>query len=423
MAGRQWWLGMLVVVVVSMGAVSCTPPASYALVALGGGSTFNCAMYGNGRVECWGADEVGQLGRGTAGPSSPDPTPVVGLPSAARISAGIGDHECAVVVRGRLYCWGSNDSNKLGTMFYTSSATPLAVAGLPPVTWAATGTHHTCAVVTGTGAVKCWGSNTFGELGDGSTTPSASPVDVTGLTGAVTVTAGDGFTCALKSDDTVWCWGEGNDGQLGNGQRGPGVKSTSPVQVLDAAPNPNGFGDPLTGITAVSAGLTHVCAVKGGGAGNPAVWCWGTDAVGELGDGATGPSSFAVPAVGLVQSATQGVNTVQSGWYHTCADLVSKTSPATSSVICWGGTPGNGSAADSTGPQPVPPLTGLGHVSGFSAGFDGTCALVTPATAMPGTKVGPGGVYCWGRNNEDQQGSTNATTPMPQLVIGLAVII
>ena len=295
---RQWWLGMLVVVVVSMGAVSCTPPPSYAVVALGGGATFNCAMYGNGRVSCWGADEVGQLGRGTAGPSSPDPTPVVGLPAAARISAGIGDHECAVVTRGRLYCWGSNDSQQLGTIFFPSSATPLAVAGLPPVSWAATGKHHTCAVVSATGAVKCWGSNTFGELGDGSTTPSATPVDVTGLTGAVTVTAGDGFSCALKTDDTVWCWGEGNDGQLGNGQRGAGVQSTVPVQVLDSAPNPNGFGgDPLSGITAVSAGVTHVCAVKGG-AGNPAVWCWGTDAVGELGNGSNSPSSFAVPATG-----------------------------------------------------------------------------------------------------------------------------
>ena len=279
------------------------------------------------------------------------------------------------------------------------------------------------AVVSATGAVKCWGSNTFGELGDGSTTSSAAPVDVTGLTGAVTVTAGDGFSCALKTDTTVWCWGEGNDGQLGNGQRGAGVQSTSPVQVLDSAPNPNGFGDPLSGITAVSAGVTHVCAVKGG-AGNPAVWCWGTDVLGELGNGANSPSTFAVPATGLVQSATEGVDAVQSGWYHTCAELVRTTSPPTSSVICWGGSPGDGSATDSFVEQPVPPLTGLGKVSGFSAGFDGTSALVTPGPDLAGSRGGHGGqVYCWGRNNEDQVGSTLATTPTPQLVLSLPVII
>jgi alpha-tubulin suppressor-like RCC1 family protein len=423
MAGRQWFVGLLVAAVVALGTVACTPPASYALVAVGGGARFNCAMYGNGRVWCWGADEVGELGRGSPGPSSPTPTAVGGLPSATRISAGIGDHECAVVVRGQLYCWGSNDSLQLGTMFFTSSATPLAVAGLPPVSFAATGKHHSCAVVTSSGAVKCWGSNTFGELGDGTTTQSANPVDVSGLTHAVTVTAGDGFTCALKTDDTVWCWGEDNSGQLGNGQSGPNVHSVVPVQVLDAAANPNGFGDPLTGITALSAGATHVCAVKGG-LGNPAVWCWGTDAVGELGNAPNGPSSFAVPATGLVQTATRGVTTVQSGWYHTCADLVAIGSPSTSSVICWGGSPGNGATLQSGVSQPVPPLTGLGGVRGFSAGYDDTCALVTPGASQAGRLGGSGGqVYCWGRNNEDQLGATGGSTPVPQLVVSLPITI
>jgi alpha-tubulin suppressor-like RCC1 family protein len=422
MAGRQWFVGVLAATVVAMGAVGCTPPATYALVALGGGARFNCAVYGDGRAFCWGADEVGELGRGATGPSSPTPTPVTGLPPVTRISAGIGDHECAVVTRGRLYCWGSNDSQQLGTIFFPNSATPLAVASLPPVSYSATGKHHTCAVVTATGAVECWGSNSFGELGNGTTTQSATPVNVTGLTGAVTVTAGDGFSCALKTDDTVWCWGEGNSGQLGNGQSGAGIQSSVPVQVLDAAPKPNGFGDPLTGITAISAGLTHVCAVKGG-LGNPAIWCWGTDAVGELGNAPNGPSSFAVPATGIMQTATTAVTTVQSGWYHSCADLVSTGSPSTSSVICWGGTPGDGAAAESDVPQAVPPLSGLGHVGGFSAGFDGTCALVTPGATQAGRGGANGQVYCWGRNNEDQLGATGATTPVPQQVLSLPLTI
>jgi alpha-tubulin suppressor-like RCC1 family protein len=422
MAGRQWFVGLVAAAVVAMGAVACTPPASYALVALGGGARFNCAVYGNGRVFCWGADEVGELGRGAVGPSSPNPTPVVGLPAASRISAGIGDHECAIVTRGRLYCWGSNDSLQLGTMFFTNSATPLAVASLPPVSAVATGSHHTCAVVTTTGGVECWGSNTYGELGNGTTTQSATPVTVSGLTGAVSVTAGDEFSCALKTDDTVWCWGENNSGQLGNGLGAAGVKSETPVQVLDAAPNPNGFGDPLTGIRAISAGQTHVCAVKGG-LGSPAVWCWGTDAVGELGNAPSGPSNFAVPATGLTQTATESVTTVQSGWYHSCADQISNGSPATASVICWGGTPGNGAAANTGVSQVVPPLTGLGKVVSFSAGFDGTCALVTPGSSAVGTRVGGDQVYCWGRNNEDQLGFTGASTPVPQVVTGLPLVI
>jgi hypothetical protein len=165
--------------------------------------------------------------------------------------------------------------------------------------------------------------------------------------------------------------------------------------------------------------------VKGWGAttGDLAVWCWGTDSAGELGNGAIAPSPYAVPAVGLVQSAVAGVRSVQSGWYHTCAETVVQTAPSTSSVICWGRSPGNGSASQQDAFVSVPPLTGLDRVVGFSAGFDDTCALVILHPGAAGTRAVGAQVYCWGRNADDQLGSVGPDTPVPQLVSSLPLSI
>ena len=125
-------------------------------------------------------------------------------------------HSCAIV-GGGIKCWGSNGSGELGDNTTTTRLTPVAVSGLAgaPLN-VAVGNTHTCAIVTG-GAVKCWGLNTNGQLGDGTILVRADAGRVTGLaSGVAAITAGAGHTCALTTGGAVKCWGNNGSGQLGD---------------------------------------------------------------------------------------------------------------------------------------------------------------------------------------------------------------
>jgi alpha-tubulin suppressor-like RCC1 family protein len=142
---------------------------------------------------------------------------VVGLSSGVvSISAGW-DHTCAVTSTGAVECWGYNGYGQLGDNTTTYRPVPVGVVGLSSgVVSVSAGAAHTCAL-TSTGAVKCWGSNGSGQLGDNTTTDSPVPVDVVGLSsGVVSVSAGQNDTCALTSTGAVKCWGYNGYGQLGD---------------------------------------------------------------------------------------------------------------------------------------------------------------------------------------------------------------
>lgn len=128
------------------------------------------------------------------------------------------------------------------------------------------GKYHTCALLEDE-TVRCWGYNAYGQLGDGSTTDSTTPVPVSGLSGAAQIAAGTNHTCALLEDGTARCWGQNNNGQLGDGST---VHRTTPVAVIG-----------LSGATQVAAGINHTCAVLEDGT----VLCWGGNHNGQLGDG------------------------------------------------------------------------------------------------------------------------------------------
>ncbi|NDE60266.1 MAG: RCC1 repeat-containing protein, partial [Acidimicrobiia bacterium] len=130
-----------------------------------------------------------------------------GSSNAKYLSVGL-DFACAITTSGGLMCWGNNDYGNLGDDTYSDRISPVAVSGLSSgVTAVAVGEYHTCAL-TSAGAVKCWGNNDRGQLGDGTRTTRTAPVAVSGLTSGVTaITAGEYHTCALTSAGAVKCWG------------------------------------------------------------------------------------------------------------------------------------------------------------------------------------------------------------------------
>ena len=192
-----------------------------------------CAVLTSGAAKCWGYNVYGGLGNGTT-IESHVPVPVTGLSSGvASITAG-GYHTCAVLVSGAATCWGSNQDGELGNGTTTDSAIPVPVTGLSSGVASITASYwHTCAVLV-SGAATCWGMNLNGQLGNGTTTDSAIPVPVTGLSsGVASITPGGNHTCAVLVSGAAKCWGSGRGGQLGNG----GTDSTVPVTVtgLEAA--------------------------------------------------------------------------------------------------------------------------------------------------------------------------------------------
>jgi alpha-tubulin suppressor-like RCC1 family protein len=198
------------------------------VASIAAGVDFTCALQ-TGGVKCWGSNDIGQLGSGTY-ESSPVPTDVLGLESSvAGVTVGV-FHACAWKLNGEAWCWGENSFGQLGDGTQINTPIPVQVIGLGGgVKAMAAGGSHTCAVLVG-GDVKCWGSDDFGQLGDGSTTAQPAPVSVSGLNGtAVGIAAGGGHTCVLLQSGGVRCWGSNQSGQLGNnGDR----NSSKPVSVI-----------------------------------------------------------------------------------------------------------------------------------------------------------------------------------------------
>jgi alpha-tubulin suppressor-like RCC1 family protein len=168
-----------------------------------------------------GSNPYGQFGMGST--QSTDSVPVsLGFDASGQrfitaISVGLGGNSiCALTDLGTVYCAGLNGTGQLGNGTTASSTTPVQVSGLGNVTALASNSNGACALK-GDGTVWCWGYNGYGGLGNGTGTPSSTPVQVSGLSSVIAVSGGSGHTCALKSEGTVWCWGWNGDGQLGDG--------------------------------------------------------------------------------------------------------------------------------------------------------------------------------------------------------------
>jgi alpha-tubulin suppressor-like RCC1 family protein len=191
------------------------------------GLLFTCALFGDGSEQCTGYNLDGELGDGTVTPPRGEFRPVVGLSNAIAITCGK-DHACAILGDRTVQCWGANDKGQLGTGSRSiAEPAPVAVKGLTNVQALSAGGLHTCALLID-GTVRCWGFNGSGQLGDGTTTDSAVAASVPGLTNVIQVSAGLFHTCALTADAHLYCWGENHYGQLGDGTT---MGRHSPVQV------------------------------------------------------------------------------------------------------------------------------------------------------------------------------------------------
>ena len=384
-------------------------------VAAGDSST--CATGTDATLWCWGLNNAGQLGDGTQdGHKSPHE---VTTPSTDWDTVGAGHwFACATTTLDDLWCWGDNVNGQLGDGTTTRRFSPVQIGPSGVWTSVAPGYAHTCAV-DWLSQLWCWGENDEGQVGNGASGADVlTPTLVAGSASWDSVAAGDGHTCGLRTDGTLWCWGDGDFGKLGQGVNL--ANSTTPLQVGSASD-----------WEAVEAGDDHVCGVTTGGD----LWCWGRSTKGQVGNGTAGVSVLAPAQIG---SGTTWLS-VELGREHSCA------TSAGDDLWCWGDASRgrlaqpSGGASYFTTPMQVPGPTnwsavtsgaehgcgitandllqcwGHNHVAQLGLGYGGILedspVPLDPAwISLAGgsshsCRVGANGtLWCWGRNNAGQLG-------------------
>ena len=296
--------------------------------AIAAGGEHTVALRDDGTVWTWGANWHGQLGLADGAHYSQDmPAQVMDIRNVIAVAAGA-HHTVALKDDGTVWAWGSNNYGQLGNGAYIhQSDIPVQVMDLTDVIAIAAGDSHSVAVKND-GTVWAWGANWYGELGDGTTNESRTPVQAVGLDGVTAISAGYYHTVAVKNDGTAWAWGYNSMGQLGDGTFD---NRLMPVQVVG-----------LYEVTAITAGGSYSVALKGDGT----VWAWGINWGGQLGDGTYYDSSTPVQVVGI-----SGVAEVSAGWRHTVA--VKNDGTVWTWGYNWYGQLGDGTNADSNFPVQV----------------------------------------------------------------------
>jgi alpha-tubulin suppressor-like RCC1 family protein len=344
---------------------------------LSAGSLRTCGLRPNGRLYCWGHNDVGQLGDGTT-LRRLNPTLIADSLEFTSIATGVlASHTCGIAGK-QVYCWGNNGRGQLGNGSTANSPVPALVAGGNRYIGVAVGENHTCAW-TPANRGYCWGGNDVGQLGEGSTddTVHATPIFVD--LGLRSIRAGASHTCADSIIGRIHCWGRGIDGQLGDGSN-------------DTLLTPGQANTPVVAKTlSLSAGANHTCVLNQRRIATPTLnlvegtaYCTGNNSNGQLGDGTTTSRN--------VLTRVSGGNiflAISSGERHTCGII-----RRTRILLCWGdntfGQLGNGTTTPATSPVVVSPSLRFAAVT---AGAGHTCGVTTEGAAL-----------CWGRNNTGQLG-------------------
>lgn len=345
-------------------------------IALGGNHT--CAITDTGNLKCWGDNSSGQLGIGHNSPATlfnyyspildPQDVPVA-------VTAGW-KHTCVLLKTGLVKCWGDNSSGQLGTGKISAvESTPVSVVALNGVKSIAAGAKHTCALYSW-GFVKCWGSNQYGQLGNGKFTNSALPVAPPYLSsGLIDLAVGDRHTCVLMPNKSASCWGNNASGQLGNNSL---INSATAVNTLLTKP-----------ATAIDAGNDHTCAIMT----DKTVQCWGWNGRSQQGPKKySGDNPAPITVAGL-----SNVGALALGSMHTCAlDFIVANKPK---LYCLGANHeaelGLGYATSNDIEKPTA-VNIADPIMSVAAGEDHTCAN----TMVGGVPV----LKCWGDNTFGQLG-------------------
>jgi alpha-tubulin suppressor-like RCC1 family protein len=347
------------------------------------GSQHTCGLTGAGAAYCWGSNIYGQLGDNT---TTDRHTPVAltgGLSWSMVVSSEDSVHTCAVKASSQLvYCWGHRFNGRVGdnSGYALQQTKPVTVGGGLAFIYLATGVYHTCGL-TGAGAAWCWGDNTYGQLGDNTTTDRSAPVAV--QQGGVTftsITAGYRHTCGLTGAGAAWCWGYNGYGQLGDNST---TDRSTPVAVQQGGAT----------FTSITAGNNFTCGLTSAGA----AWCWGRNASGQLGDNTT-----AQRKVPTTVSGGLTFTSITGGNAHTCGLTVA------GQAYCWGWN-SNGQLGDNTTTQRLTPVAvqqGGVTFTSITAGSQHTCGL-----------TGAGAAYCWGYNAYGQLGDNTTTQRLTPVAV------
>ena len=371
-------------------------------VEIASGREHSCVRFSNGGLKCWGKNDEGQLGYGNQdnlGDNSSEMgsnLPWINLgagKSAKAVSAGTG-HTCAILNDDSVKCWGRNFEGQLGIGDSDNNRelTPAAVnlGTGKSAKMIATGHIHTCAILNDD-SLKCWGSNTNGQLGYGDKTHRNAPepnstVNLGTSKSAKKIATGAWHTCAILNDNSVRCWGYNYAGQLG-------IDSQTSVQ----SPRTVDLGEGRSA-QGIFLGLDHTCALLD----DDALACWGKNSYNQAGiahlSGTLDPKfNLLVPHIVNFAQDDQYPQSLSLGEEHTCAILDDD------SLICWGSGANGQLGYESTDNQSTLPTTSI------DLGTDKTVTMVTSGRGFTCALLNDHTVKCWGRNSSGELGAEDNT--------------
>jgi alpha-tubulin suppressor-like RCC1 family protein len=293
-----------------------------------------------------------------------------------RVEAG-GLHSCAVLSDDSLRCWGDNTYGQLGDPSFRESndAQPRIVPGIHGVSDIALGYHHTC-VLLERGETWCWGRNTLGQVGNGITSDDVREPSHVGLTDVTAIDARFSHTCAVRNDEEIWCWGFALDGQGWQGGPDVGAAQPTPVEI--------GGLQPRSTIGVLSSGGAFACVANGS---MDRVACWGNNGEGALGDGTLNDSTVAVGLGGTGAPLFEKYAALASGSDHACSLSLDRHI-----IACWGSWSWVSPPVAQLAPSIVATIDEA-EIVALGGGWRHTCLLLDN-----------GEVRCWGDNIHLQLG-------------------